>query len=289
MFKPAFLIAAVTGLCAPLLNLATSAPIDPPVTYDTERPEITQWMRHPAILVFSKTRGWRHNEGIAGADLFFVELAEASNMGVFTTVNGAVFNHEQLSRFEVVVFNNMTGDTLSPEQEKVFQSWLEDGGSLIALHGSGAASHTDWPWYDDRVIGPEFIGHPQDPQFQEARVVNLTPDHPILAGLPADWIKEDEWYSFNRLELLAGATPLLGLDESTYIPELRRESGTVDLRMGEEPQDHPVAWVRCIGNGRTIYSALGHHPRSYQNEHYRKFLINAFEWVRRRGEDATEC
>lgn len=256
---------------------------------DETPPKIKERMRQPAVLVFSKTRSFRHDEGIAGADLFFVQLADSNDMGIFTTENAAVFNEEQLGRFDLVVFNNMTGDTLSPKQELAFQSWLERGGALIALHGSGDASHADWPWYDEQVIGPEFIGHPARPQFQESRVVNLASAHPIMSGLPDDWMKVDEWYSFNRIERLVGATPLLGLDESTYIPEIRREDEVVDLRMGEQPRDHPIAWSRCIGEGRVVYSALGHHPRSYRDENYRRFLANAFEWVRRRDDGATGC
>lgn len=248
--------------------------------FDTVKPDIFEWMKSPAILVFSKTRSYRHNEGIAAADLFFAQLALEREMGLFTTVNGAVFNAEQLALFDVVVFNNMTGDALSPQQEQAFQTWLEDGGALIALHGSGDSSHTDWPWYDTKVIGPEFIGHPMEPQFQEAQVVSLAGEHPILKGLPSEWFKVDEWYSFSSTEQLAGATPLLGLDESTYIPEDRRpDAEQPDLRMGAEAKDHPIAWARCIGNGRVVYSALGHGPSSYEDANYRQFLVNAFDWT----------
>jgi len=257
------------------------------VHHDTQPPEITQWMKKPSILVFSKTLSWRHNEGIAGADLYFADLASSRGMGFFSTVNGAVFNDEQLARFDVVVFNNMTGDTLSPAQEQAFQKWLENGGALIALHGSGDASHTDWPWYDEQVIGPEFIGHPMRPQFQEARVANLAPTHPIMNGIPAEWLKVDEWYSFEALERMAGAKPLLGLDESTFIAEIREPDGSVkDIRMGDSAQEHPIAWSRCLGEGRVVYSAVGHSTASYRDEVYRRFLLNTFEWVRTRESGA---
>jgi len=40
-------------------------------TYDVTAPEITEHMASPSILVFSKTKEWRHNEGIAGANSFY--------------------------------------------------------------------------------------------------------------------------------------------------------------------------------------------------------------------------
>ncbi|MEL7540076.1 MAG: ThuA domain-containing protein, partial [Pseudomonadota bacterium] len=127
-----------------------------PVVYDDIPPHITKWMQQPAIMVFSKTNGWRHNEGIAGADKFFVELSREKGFGIFTTVNAAVFNADDLARFDVIVFNNATGDTLSPEQESAFQSWLEAGGAWIGLHGSGDNTHAEWAWYADTLIGPTF-------------------------------------------------------------------------------------------------------------------------------------
>ena len=75
--------------------------------YDQVAPEITQWMTEPAILVFSKTKAWRHNEGIAGADRFFADVAAEEGFGFFTTENGAVFNAENLARFDVIIFNNI--------------------------------------------------------------------------------------------------------------------------------------------------------------------------------------
>ncbi len=236
-------------------------------------------MAQPAVLVFSKTRSWRHNEGIAGADRFFSEFTTNNKLGLFTTVNAAVFNAEQLARFDLVVFNNMTGDSLSPEQESAFQNWIEDGGALIALHGSGDNSHSDWSWYDTQVIGPQFIGHPADPQFQNARVVNLAAAHPIMQGIPADWIHNDEWYSFDTAKL-TGAVPLLGLDEDSYNPQNLVYGDREDLRMGGGPQGHPIAWARCIGKGRSFYSAIGHKHTSYDDPIYRRVLTNAVAWVR---------
>jgi len=39
-----------------------------------------------------------------------------------------------------------------------------------------------------------------------------------------------------------------------------------DLRMG----DHPIAWIHCLGEGRSFYSAIGHRPESYSEPHYLK-------------------
>lgn len=250
--------------------------------YDAIAPGITEHMASPSILVFSKTMDWRHNEGIAGADLFFVQLAREQGYGIFTTENSAVFNEKDLSRFEVVIFNNMTGDSLSPAQETVFQNWLEKGGSWIGIHGSGDNSHKDWSWYSDKIIGPTFIGHPADPQFQDASVVTLAPSHPVMQGIPASWQHNDEWYSFDSRAQDHGMIPLAGLDEDSYSPRNDVYGDVSDLRMGKGAINHPIIWVTCPGKGRAVYSAIGHGDDSYDSEINRKFLNNSFAWVTRK-------
>ena len=248
--------------------------------HDTRPPAITEHMPQPAVLVFSKTKGWRHDEGIAGADLFFVRLAREAGYGVFTTENGAIFTPDVLARFDVVVFNNVTGDVLSARQEEAFADWMEGGGGFIGLHGSGDASSEDWSWYRRELIGPDYMNHPFDPQFQEARVEVLTDDHPVTEGLPREWLQTDEWYSFYDSATELGFTPILGLDEATYEARNTVWEPGPDLGMGPTPADHPIVWAACPGEGRSVYSALGHRDATYEVEPYVALLRNAFDWVR---------
>lgn len=269
-------------LCAGMLLIAAAACSQPDATQEViaeAPPEITQWMPSPAILVFSETASWRHNEGIAGADLYFVDLAETKGYGIFTTVNSAVFNAEQLARFDLVVFNNVTGDALSAGQKAAFEAWLSDGGAWIGLHGAGDNSHGGWPWYMQSLIGPTFIGHTSDPHIQDARVVILDANHPVMSGLPESFTISDEWYSFDSPASAHGMRVLAGLDESSYIAENQRFGDVTDMRMGPEPADHPVIWATCVGEGKAFYSALGHRQHTYRDATYRQLLENAFDWV----------
>lgn len=275
-------VLAGCGAQAPNTEVSEAQPIENNATqasvYDTVNPPISEHMKSPSILVFSKTREWRHEDGIAGANLHMIKLARKLGYGTFSTENGAVFNDENLARFKLVVMNNFTGDGLSPTQEKALQDWVEAGGGLLALHGSGDASHSDWPWYADNVIGPTFIGHPAAPQFQDARIENLAPEHPVMAGIPAEWTANDEWYSFDSLPM-ADFTLLAGLDESTYSPVNTKYGDVSDLRMGEGAQNHPIIWSRCLGEGRTVFSAIGHRETAYDSVIYQKLLENAANWV----------
>lgn len=254
-------------------------------------PQITEWMAQPAILVFSKTAAWRHNEGIAGADRYFADLATERGWGLFTTVDAGVFNADSLARFDLVIFNNVTGDVLSESQQQVFETWVEAGGAWIGLHGSGDSSQDTWEWYQNVVIGPRFIGHIMAPQFQTANVVAIEVEHPVLENVPAVWAIEDEWYSFDGVPQSYGMTAIAGLDERTYTP-----SNPVvpdwpqDLRMGDTPAQHPIIWSQCLGQGRLVYSAIGHVQFVYDDPNYARVLENAVDWTMKRTDaDGKGC
>ncbi|MFN3214472.1 MAG: ThuA domain-containing protein [Henriciella sp.] len=283
--RPLFAIAAFT-LGLSVQTTAAQNGTDTPVVYDQIPPHITKWMQQPAILVFSKTNGWRHNEGIAGADKFFVELSRAKGFGIFTTVNAAIFNADDLARFDVIVFNNATGDTLSPDQEAAFRDWLEAGGAWIGLHGSGDNTHADWPWYAKSLIGPTFTGHPLTPHFHIVRVETLDEAHPIMTGTPLVWEHDDEWYFFDSHPRDYGLHPLAGIHETDFKPEGEDVQNLTTWAMGEAPLDHPVIWVGCPGEGRSFYSALGHSDLAYDSQTYRDILVNAFDWVLKTSDPA---
>ncbi len=276
------------GACAPVDRVVVTPSMQAP-DYERAAPFIEQHMAQPAILLFSKTRSYRHDEGIAGADRYFAEAAGDRSMGLFTTANGAVFNDAQLTRFSLVVFNNVTGDVLSPEQRAAFQRWIEAGGGLIAVHGSGDASHKGWEWYDRELIGPEFIGHPAAPQFQSARLVNLAASHPVMRGLPAQWQHTDEWYSFDHAAKIGDARVLIGIDEDSYSPRNDVYGDVADLRMGGGPAGHPIAWLRCAGKGRVFYSAMGHSFTAYDAPENRLLLSNVIDWATRKTSAMSEA
>ena len=280
-----FLAAAILSSCAPqsapdiaLATESTMAITDSALIYDQFTPPVSEYMASPSILLFSKTREWRHEDGIAGANLHMLKLARKMGYGTFSTENGAIFNSDDLAKFKIVVMNNFTGNGLSPSQEAALQTWVEAGGGVLALHGAGDSSHSDWPWYANDIIGPTFISHPMDPQMQEARVETLAPNHPVAAGLPAEWSATEEWYTFDSVPN-GDFTVIAGIDESTYAPVNNVYGDVSDLRMGEGAENHPIIWSRCLGEGRSVFSAIGHMETAYDNPVYKILLENATRWV----------
>ncbi len=249
----------------------------PSSDHDIEAPELPAGLSAPAILVFTKTNGFRHTEAIEAGVPLLQEIAARRGWSLFHTENGAIFNDAQLARFAAVVFHNASGDLLNEAQEGAFKRYLAAGGGFVGTHAAGDASHESWDWYIDEVIGALFTAHIMGPQFQEARVKVEDPTHPATKALPAEWKHTEEWYSWDANPRERGFHVLATVDESSYEPYARMLGMESDLRMG----DHPILWTRCIGRGRTLYSALGHSAEAYETPELQALLEGAIAWAAR--------
>lgn len=245
--------------------------------YEHEPPPVPALAR-PAVLVFSKTNGFIHREAIPAAQQLLQDLGKGQGWSVFLTDNGAIHNARDLARFDAIVWNNVSGDVLLPEQRDALQAYVEGGGGFIALHGAGGDPSYDWHWYPEALIRAQFIGHPMWPQFQQATVQVENHDDPIVRHLEPRFAMTDEWYSFR--DAPKNVRVLMTLDESTYAPEIK----FIDLRMGAY---HPIAWKHCQGRGRVFYSALGHLASTYADARYQWVVGQAVAWAMTR--DAQAC
>lgn len=241
-------------------------------TYDNERPQLPAKMQRPAILVFGKITGFRDAPSVNAAEVALKGIAARHGWSIVFTDKGGVFNAGDLAKFDAVVWNNISGDALTLAQRAAFQKWIARGGGYAGIHGSGGDPQFFWDWYADTLIGARFIGHPGNPQFQEARVVVDDKAHPATHGLPSEWRMTEEWYSFDRSARAKNVRVLATLDEGSYTPG---EGFGRKLAMG----DHPIAWTRCLGRGRSFYTAIGHRPESYSQPESLKLLDQGIAWA----------
>lgn len=246
----------------------------PSKTYETEPPELPADLTAPAILLFTKTNGFRHEEAIPAGIARFEEIAKRRGWSLFHTENGATFNSEDLGRFAVTVWHNTSGDTLNEEQKEAFRTWLEAGGGFVGIHGTGGDTSYDWTWHVEELVRAQFIGHIMGPQFQEATVKVEVRDHPATKHLPETFSHVEEWYSFESSPR-DRVTVLASVDESSYSPMLNMLWMEDDISMG----DHPVVWHHCVGKGRAFFSALGHQAAAYDTPENVGILEGAVAWA----------
>lgn len=245
--------------------------------YESAPPELPADIIGNTILLFSKTNGFRHGEAIDASIPAFEKMAKNNGWKLFSTDNGAVFNPEQLQKFDVVIWNNCSGKVLDKEQRQNFKSYLENGGGYLGVHASGDNSH-QWEWYEKNVIGTLFSHHSLNPQFQMGTMHLEEGNATLTKALPTKWDREEEWYVFYDSSRDKGFKVLYTLDEgnmnmSGNIPLLASDK---DFGMGE---DHPIVWYNTVGKGRAFYSALGHAGSAFEEPEHLQMLENAIQWA----------
>ena len=244
--------------------------------YETEAHDITIPSDQPAILVISKTTGFRHNEAIEASQPMFTELAKDNRWFIYQTEDAGIFNADQLKQFEVVIWNNATGTVLNTDQQTLFKSYLEKGGGFVGIHAAGDGSHYRWPWYRNNIICADFSHHPFKNQFQSAQV-NLRNIPDSTWTINPSWEHTDEWYVFTSQPSEKGATVLYAIDGDQLDP-----NGNIlwikefDFGMGKE---HPVAWYKDIGTGRAFYTSIGHTGETYRDEPFVDMIQQAIQWT----------
>lgn len=251
---------------------AAPDPRRPAATLDRVAPELPALGR-PAVLIVSKTNGYRH-DSIAEAVPAIEALVKARGWSSFATENAAVFNSDQLAKFDVIVFANASGDIYTDDQRAAFQAWIGRGGGFVGLHSAGDGSHPGW-FVTMRGNG-NFTGHPGGAdQFQTTDLIVTDRSHPATRHLPAHWPWTDEFYSWDAPPA-ADAHILARLDET----KMRLEP---KLRMG----DHALIWWRCEGRARIFYSALGHKAEAWADPAHLNMVDGAIGWAARK--EGTGC
>ena len=134
-----------------------------------------------AILVFSKTKGFRH-QNIPVARQALIELGLKNKITVDTSESSTVFTADNLKKYKAVVFLSTTGNILDEAEQAVFEQYIKKGGGFVGIHAA-ADTEYDWPWYN-QLVGAYFLSHPKQ---QNMEVVVHDHSHLSTKMLPDRW------------------------------------------------------------------------------------------------------
>ena len=269
----ALILLALAGLTYYKLK---SIGIIPSAVYEHQAPVLPDFER-PAILVLSKANGFVHVDALPAGEAMVKKIAAVQGWDVYATDNAATHNLDDLAKFQVVVWNNVSGDVLTESQRAALKTWIEQGGGWVGMHASGGDPFYKWDWYVNTLIGAQFVGHTMDPQFQDADVLVADAAADVTAHLESPWnVPNEEWYAFDSNPRERGYEILLTMDESSYITKGETFFGN-DRMEGE----HPIAWRHQLGEGRVLYSAIGHQGATYSIPEFQTLSANAMRWAGR--------
>ncbi|MBN8652691.1 MAG: ThuA domain-containing protein [Cytophagales bacterium] len=210
----------------------------------------------PRVLVFSKTKGFRH-QSIEAGKAALIKLGAEKGFGVDTTESADVFTAENLKKYRAVIFLSTTGDVLDQAQQNQFMQFIQSGGGYVGIHAA-ADTEYDWWWYG-KLVGAYFKSHPQ---IQEAKFKKVKPFGED--NLPDEWIRTDELYNYKKIS--DEITVLYNLDESSY-------------KGGENGENHPIAWYHDFDGGRSFYTGLGHTDESFSEELFLSHLYQGIKYA----------
>lgn len=230
---------------------------------------------HPAIA-WSEGRP-SHVDRVLGS------LAEKHGFDLTPTKDASLLDPEHLAEYDAVVFYT-TGDltvsgpgqglfggdgmpAMAPGGDQALLDWIRRGGAFLGFHSASDTFHGDGPEPSPYIamLGGEFRTHGE--QFTgTVRVVD--PDHPAMAGWPAQWQVLDEWYLFRNL----------GTDTIHVLALL--DPGAE--RAKQELYDvtpYPIVWCRTFGEGRVYYNAMGHREDVWDAPAFQSAVVAALEWA----------
>jgi len=213
------------------------------------------------LLVFSKTKGFRHASIPAGKQAL-IKLGQENGYAVDTTENSEVFTEANLRRYGAVVFLNTTGDVLNPEQQNAFERYIQAGGGYVGVHAATDTEY-DWIWYN-KLAGAYFLSHPSNPNVQEGEAYAVNRDHPSMFGFPERWKIKDEFYDYKNFN--PNVNVLVNIDEKTY-------------KEGKMGDFHPMSWYHEFDGGKAFYTNFGHENATYENPVFLKHLLGGIQYV----------
>jgi len=215
--------------------------------------------KSPRVLVFSKTKGFRH-ASIEKGKTAIMKLGAEHNFLVDTTENAANFTEANLKNYASVIFLSTTGDVLDDVQQAAFERYIQAGGGYVGVH---AATDTEygWPWYG-KLAGAYFLSHPEQ---QNARFVVKDKKHPSTKFMKDSiWMHRDELYNFK--EINPDIKVLITIDESSY-------------KGGKNGNFHPFSWYHNFDGGRSFYTSMGHTDETWVDNMFLKHLYGGIEYA----------
>ena len=214
--------------------------------------------------------------------LFTVEVATAPGEN---NASLAAFKPD-FAKYKVIVMN-YNGAMWSEATRKAFEDYVSGGGGLVVMHAADN-SFASWPAYNEMIAvggwdrdeksGPYLrwregkqvlddkpgpAGHhgSQHPFVVETRA----PKHPIMAGLPKQWLHaSDELYDFMR-----------GPAKNATI----LATAFADPKFGGSGEHEAQLLVTSFGKGRVFHTMIGHGPEAMKCVGFIVTLQRGAEWA----------
>ena len=175
-------------------------------------------------------------------------------------------NTDWTKAFDVVLYNMSFSHVVDVDWiERLAGAHRDSGVGAVILHGAVHSYRRSESRAWGALMGAFSLRH--DSQ-RPLTVETVTPDHPIVRGLPQKWeTTREELYELERV--WPGMTPLA-------------ESYSV-----ESKKRHPIIWTNIHGKARVFVTSLGHNTEMIANPVYLDLVTRGLLWTAGRLENSA--
>lgn len=198
-----------------------------------------------------------------------------------------------LSRFDGLLLATNGELPLDDGQRQALVDFVRNGKGLVAVHNAPVTLYT-YPSFGEMVGGYFWKTFNALAQDQRRIVLNVEDrTHPATRMLEPSWELLDEYYQMapeawdaGRPDLYVGPTghgAPIGFSRDRVQVLISLDTNATDMS-GRPPEwerggDYPQAWYQQFGQGRSLYTSLGHRDELWTgNALFRAHILGAIRW-----------
>jgi uncharacterized protein len=214
------------------------------------------------VLMLRHSAGFEHSY-LPDAEVALKQIGKKNGWRVNTTHRCESVNADSLKQLDVLVFATTGELPFSAEQQQALLAFVRGGKGFFGIHNAADTCY-QWAEYGE-LVGGYFNGHPWT---QEVGVIVEDRNHPATRMLGEKFKVFDEIYTFKSW------------DRKKTRVLMRLDNTTVDLAKGNRADhDYGMGWCHEYGNGRVIYTALGHPDELWHQDWFRQHIEGCLKWA----------
>ena len=216
------------------------------------------------ILMLRHSAGFEHSY-LPDAEVAIKELGQENGWQVTTTHMCQRITAESLEKLDVLIFATTGELPFDEDQKQAILDFVRQGKGFFGIHNAADTCY-QWPEYGE-LVGGYFNGHPWT---QEVEVIVEDQDHPATRSLGPRFKVFDEIYTFKNWDR----------DKTRVL--MRLDNDSVDLSKGNrDDHDYAMGWCHDFGQGRVMFSGLGHPDALWHEPWFREHIAGCIRWAGR--------
>ncbi len=217
------------------------------------------------VLMSRHSEGWEHSY-LPHAEVAIKRMGKDSGLyETVTTARSTLIRAEELAGYDVLIFATTGELPWNDDQKKALLDFVRGGKGFVGIHNA-VDTFYQWAEYGE-MVGGYFKGHPWT---QEVTINVEDTQHPATAMLGESFRVFDEVYTMKSWDR-SKSHVLMSLDNAS-----------VDLSKGNrEDNDYAMGWWHEYGEGRVIYTALGHPDELWDEPWFLEHILACIKWAGR--------